>query len=67
MTKAEYLKLAEEKWESLNSLQEVNNFYDYEKNFDKIWVELGKTVLEKSLGEVGKDRRKKKLRLAMVS
>ena len=60
MTKEQYLKLAEKKWEELNDLKKVDNFYDYEKAFDRIWVELGKEVLEKGISEVGKDRRKKK-------
>jgi hypothetical protein len=60
MTKEEYLKLAAAKWDSIEKMQEIDNFYDYEKEFDRIWVELGKEVLDGSLGEVSKDRRQKK-------
>ena len=60
MTKEEYLKLAAAKWDSLEKMQEIDNFYDYEKEFDRIWVELGKSVLDSSLGEVSSDRRQKK-------
>lgn len=60
MTKEEYLKLAEKKWEELHGLRKETNFYDYEKEFDRIWVELGKEVLERSISKPGKDRRKKK-------
>ena len=60
MTKEEYLKLAEKKWESIKQLKEVDNFYDYEKGFEGIWIDLGKEVIEKSISSVGKDRRKKK-------
>lgn len=60
MTKEEYLKLAEKRWDSIKKLKEVDNFYDYEKEFDGIWVDLGREVLQKSISEVGKDRRKKK-------
>ena len=60
MTKEEYLKLAEKKWEDLHRLRKETNLYDYEKEFDRIWVELGKEVLEKSISKPGKDRRKKK-------
>jgi len=60
MTKEEYLKLAEEKWDALHGLRKENNFYDYEKKFDQLWVELGKEVLEKSISNPSKDRRKKK-------
>ena len=60
MTKEEYLKIAEEKWESLEKLKREKNFYDYEKKFDEIMIELGRKLLEKNLGDVPKDRRKKK-------
>lgn len=60
MTKEEYLKLAAQKFEELKKLEDSENLYDYEKSFDEIWRNLGKQVLNKSLGEGGKDRRKKK-------
>lgn len=60
MTKEEYLKIAEQQWESLEQLQAEKNFYDYEKKFDAIMVDMGRELLEKSLGQVSKDRRKKK-------
>jgi len=60
MTKEEYLKLAEEKRDALHGLRKEDNFYDYEKKFDQLWVELGKEVLEKSISKPSKDRRKKK-------
>ena len=60
MTKAEYLKIAEEKWEILEKLKTEKSFYEYEKRFDEIMIELGRELLEKSISEVPKDRRKKK-------
>lgn len=61
MTKAEFLSLATEKWEEIEKKKESStNFYDYEKSFDKIWVEFGRKSLEGSLGELCTDRRKKK-------
>lgn len=60
MTKEEYIALALEKYEDLQGLQNSKNFYDYEKDFDKIWRDLGKKVLGKNIGELGDDRRKKK-------
>jgi len=60
MTKEEYLQLAAQKYEELKKLEDSENLYDYEKNFDKIWRDLGQKVLNKNLGEGGKDRRKKK-------
>ena len=60
MTKEEFLKLASKKYEALSKLNEQKTFYDYEKEFDRIWRELGGEVLQKTIGEVPKDRRKKK-------
>lgn len=60
MTKEEYIALALEKYEDLQSLKNSKDFYDYEKDFDTIWRDLGKKVLGKNIGEVGNDRRKKK-------
>jgi hypothetical protein len=63
MTKEEYLTLAASRYESLEKLQEHDNFYDYEKNFDAIWTDLGRLYMESRLNETSKtkDRRKKKL------
>jgi hypothetical protein len=60
MTKEEYLSLASAQWDALNNLQTHSNFYDYEKEFSAIWLELGRLVLEKNLSHVPVDRRKKK-------
>lgn len=60
MTKASYLHLAETKWEALEALKTQLDFYEYEKRFAEIWVELGRAVLESSIGEIPADRRKKK-------
>lgn len=60
MTKEEYLALAAEKYDELQALNKIDNFYDYEKEFDEIINKLGRAVLEKNLSEVPADRRKKK-------
>ncbi len=60
MTKEEYLALAEARYQELQSLQNKPTFYEYEKSFVDIWQDLGRQVLEKSLSQVPKDRRKKK-------
>lgn len=60
MTKASYLQLAESKWEALSGLKTQLDFYEYETQFAEIWVELGRSVLESSIGEIPADRRKKK-------
>jgi hypothetical protein len=59
MTKEEFLELASKEWLRLEALKGETSFYEYEKTFDKIWVELGQKVLEKSVSDVGQDRRKK--------
>ena len=61
MTKEEYLSLASEKYEALQNLNTNLNFYDYEQTFDELWTELGRTVLERNIGEIPKDHRKKTL------
>jgi len=60
MTKEEFLKLAEARYDEINKLNEGNNFYNYEKDFVAIWQELGRQVIERNLSKTGKDRRKKK-------
>ncbi len=61
MTKEEYLSLAEAKYKELEKLKEQKNFYEYEKRFDEIWTDLGRTVLQASISKTPIDRRKKKL------
>ena len=60
MSKEEYLALAEAKYQELQAQKSQPTFYDYEKSFVDIWQDLGRQVLEKSLSQVPKDRRKKK-------
>lgn len=61
MTKAEYVALAEAQFDQLTDLQKQPDFYSYEKEFDAIWTDLGRAVLEKSIGPVPNDKRKKTL------
>ena len=60
MSKAEYLALAEQKYTDLQALATQPTFYEYEKSFEAIWMELGRQVLERTIGSVPADRRKKK-------
>lgn len=60
MTKAEYLEIASRRYDDLQALNKLDNFYDYEKEFVSILNDLGREVLEKNLGTLSKDKRKKK-------
>lgn len=47
MTKEEFLVIATEKWEEIEKKKEtIDSFYDYEKGFDELWVEFGRSSLE---------------------
>jgi len=60
MTKEEFLALAAQRYDELQSLNKLDNFYDYEKQFVSLWRDLGREVLEKNIGELPQDKRKKK-------
>lgn len=60
MTKAEYLEAASARYEELQKLNKLTDFYDYETEFLKIWQGLGREVFEKNIGDLSKDKRKKK-------
>lgn len=61
MTKEEFLAVASQKYESLQKLNEHVSFYEYEKAFDELWTELGRSILEKNIGKVPENHRKKTL------
>lgn len=60
MTESQFVALALKRYTELQDLNALTSFYDYEKEFDKIWRDLGREVLESNLSEVPADRRKKK-------
>lgn len=60
MTREEFLSLADKRYDELQALNKLDNFYDYEKEFADIWKELGRSVLESNLGTLPSDKRKKK-------
>lgn len=60
MSKEEYLAIAAQRYDAFVALNSKDNFYDYEKEFVHILNDLGREVMEKNLGELSRDKRKKK-------
>lgn len=60
MTREEFAKLADAKYDEINALKKQPTLMDYEQGFVEIWQQLGKEVLQADLGGTSKDRRKKK-------
>ncbi len=65
MTEQQFLEICKSKYAELVKLKELQSFYEYEKQFDQIMTDLSRTLLEKSIGEVPADRRKKKFPLPL--
>ena len=59
MTESSFIAMAQKRYAQLQNLDKIDSFYDYEKEFDKIWKDLGKEVLEASISKLPADRRKK--------
>lgn len=63
MTELQLLELTKTFFrEQLSTLKGVESFYQYEKDFEAMWLAYGRQVFEQSIGEVSEDRRKKKSR-----
>ena len=60
MTKEEFLAVAASKYDEVDQLKRHDNFYDYEVGFEQLMNEMSRELLEKSLGDLPADRRKKK-------
>ena len=60
MTKEEFLQVCEARYDELRELGKLDSFYDYEKEFVSIWQGIGREILERNLGAVSRDKRKKK-------
>jgi hypothetical protein len=60
MTKEEFVSIAVEKYDALQELNKIDNFYDYEKAYEVIINDLSRQVLQANISDVPKDRRKKK-------
>jgi len=59
MTKEEFLELASSKYDSIKDLNKLDNFYDYELGLSDLMKELSLSVLEKNLGGIPSNPKKK--------
>lgn len=61
MSKEQLLEAISAHYDELNALNKIDNFYDYESDFIKLWSKMGREVLEKNISTLSGDRRKKKI------
>ena len=59
MTKEQLAEAISAHYDELNALNKIDNFYDYEMDFIKLWARMGREVLEKNISILPGDRRKK--------
>jgi hypothetical protein len=59
MTKEQLIEAITAHYDELNALNKIDNFYDYESDFIKLWAKMGREVLEKNISTLSGDRRKK--------
>jgi hypothetical protein len=61
MAESYLVALAKKRCAELQALNRIDNFYDYEKEFESLWRHLGREVLEANIRTLPADRRKKTL------
>jgi hypothetical protein len=59
MTKEDFLAIAAQQYEKLRNLNQIDDFYTYEKEFERIWTEFGRQSLEKNIGKLPENPQKK--------
>lgn len=59
MTEEQFLAICRAKYLEISKLNELKDFYEYEKQFECIMTALSRTLLESNISEVPADRRKK--------
>ena len=59
MTKDQLIESISAHYDELKALNKIDNFYDYEGDFIKLWAKMGREVLEKNISTLPGDRRKK--------
>ena len=60
MTKEQYVAACAVRYDQLQALNKLTDFYDYEVEFVKIWQDMGREVLENNISKLPNDKRKKK-------
>lgn len=60
MTKVEFLEIASSKYDSIKDLNKLDNLYDYELELSKLMQEMSLAVLEKNIGDIPSNPKKKK-------
>lgn len=60
MTREEFAKLTDAKYDEIQALHDEPTLLDYERGFVELWTELGRKVAQANFGDQGRDRRKKK-------
>lgn len=60
MSEEEFLAIARKRYEEVNALHDEMSFYDFEKRLSEIMDEMTRELLERKIGTVPADRRKKK-------
>ena len=61
MTKEQFIASVSAHYDELNALNKIDNFYDYEGDFIKLWAKMGREVFEKNISILPGDRKKKTL------
>jgi hypothetical protein len=60
MSEEEFLAIARKRYQEINTLHDGMSFYDFEKQLSAIMDEMTRELLERKIGTVPVDRRKKK-------
>lgn len=59
MDKQAFLKIASQHYDKLKAVGKEPDFFTLESEFDKIWTEFGRQVLEKTVSKVPANPQKK--------
>lgn len=59
MTRDEFHALADAHFDRINALQDSPTFFEFEEEFTQIWTQLGKQIVQASLGQPPINPRKK--------